>query len=79
MKETTNTWIFCENIRRLRAKHHLSRKGMAKQLGISVYSLNLIEKGTIPDRLTCEVIFEVYRRFGISPKMLFSEIIEEMD
>jgi len=41
----------CRNISYLRKKHNLSKSKMAKILGISVKSLNLIESGVIPSRL----------------------------
>jgi transcriptional regulator with XRE-family HTH domain len=39
---------FCENVRYLRKKNGLSKKEMAKKLGIGVKSLELIETGSLP-------------------------------
>ena len=64
--------LFCENIKRLRKREKLSKKEMAKVLGISVKSLNLLENGQIPPRLSCKILFAVHRQFGILPKDLFA-------
>lgn len=58
--------IFLHNIVWLRKHHGLSKKEMANRLGIGLWSLNKIEKGELPPRLYCDVIFAVYRNFGIS-------------
>lgn len=63
--------IFCENMRILRAIHHLSQKEMAKKIGIGVKSLSFIEHGNIPPRLSTEIVWQVSKCFDISPSALF--------
>ena len=48
--------IFCENIKKIRKNKRLNKKEMANLLGISVYSLNVIEGGKLPHRLSVEII-----------------------
>ena len=64
--------IFLHNIVWLRKHYGLSKKEMAKRLGIGLWSLNKIEKGEWPPRLYCDIIFAVYQNFGISCADLLS-------
>ena len=58
--------ILLHNIRWLRKHHGLSKREMAKRLGIGLWSLNKIEKGELPPRLHCDILFAVQRVFGVS-------------
>ena len=44
---------------------------MAKKLDISLYSLNLIEKNILPERLSANVLIKICSEFKILPKDLF--------
>ena len=68
-KEELNNLLY--NIKWLRMQHRLSEKQMAEILGIGVGSLQKIEKGTLPPRLSVNIVFEVQNYFGIQPKDLF--------
>ena len=57
---------FLHNIAWLRKQHGLSKTEMAKRLEIGLWSMNKIEKGELPPRLHCDIIFAVHRNFGIS-------------
>lgn len=57
--------IFLRNIIWLRKHNGLSKKEMAKRLDIGLWSLNKIEKGELPPRLHCDIIFAVHQNFGI--------------
>ena len=57
---------FLDNIARLRRHHKLTKKEMAAKLNISVWSLNKMEKGELPPRLTIDVLYRIYLVFGIS-------------
>ena len=59
--------VFTHNIRWLRKKHGLSKRKMAELLGIGLWSLNRLERGQIPPRMTIEILFAVQKHFGISP------------
>ena len=65
--------IFCENIKYLRKEKGLSKKEMAKKLGISTASLSILESGKLPPRLTVEPLFHIHKNFGISPSEIFDE------
>ena len=73
MKKETEIMFFCENIKALRKINNLSKKEMAKLIGIGTKSLTLIENGRLPPRLGCDVLFEIQKKFGIVPKTMFSE------
>ncbi len=67
---------FCNNVKRLRKQSGLSRKEMAKKLGIGIKSLSMIEGGVLPKRLGAEIIFEIYNNFGINPREIFVSQID---
>jgi len=75
MNFDTEIHIMCENIKRLRIISHLSKKEMANKLKISVKALTFIENGILPERLSCTILFNIYRNFGIHPKDILSKII----
>lgn len=66
--------IFCNNILILRKKHKLTQAQMSELLGIGVKSLRSLEKGEIPPKLSCDVIFNIYTVFGIYPSEMFSPL-----
>lgn len=59
--------ILCRNILLLRQIYGLTKKRMSQILGISVYSLNKIEQGKLPPRLSVSVVFRIYEYFGVLP------------
>ncbi len=65
--------IFCEKMRKLRKIKRYSKVNMAKILRIGVKTLSLIEHGSIPKNLKCNILFEIYDNFGITPMEMFSE------
>ena len=71
MKTKDAIYAFCENVRRLRRKSNLTKTEMAKKLDISLYSLSLIEKNILPERLSASIIIKIYSEFKILPKDLF--------
>ena len=56
------------NIRWLRAEHGISKKEMAKLLGVGGDTLNRIERGEFPPRLRANVVLRIQKYFGISPQ-----------
>ena len=54
-EESTN--ILCKNIKILREKNKLSKKEMAKRLGIGVIALSKLESGILPKRLSVKILF----------------------
>lgn len=77
MKNSENFLLFSQHIRHIRSKTGLTQKEMAYILGIGVSTLSKIEKGVLPPRLSCSVIFRIHQHFGIPPKDLFSPISSE--
>ena len=63
--------VFCENVKKIRENKKLSKRAMAELLGISVYSLNLLERGKVPHRLSIDIVYNINSSFGISPNELF--------
>lgn len=49
---------------------------MAKLLGIGVGSLTKIEKGELPQRLSANIIYRIYKEFGIKPSDQFDKTLE---
>lgn len=58
---------FAHNVAWLRKYYCIPKKRMAQLLGISIGSLNKLEKGEIPPRITVEVLFNIYVAFRIPP------------
>lgn len=67
----TDIEIFCENIKKLRKQHNLTKKEMARKLRISIPTLNIIEKGELPKRLTVDIIYAIVDEFNIRADDLF--------
>ncbi len=62
--------IFCENVKVLRRQSGLNKKDFAKKINISVYSLNKIENGIIPERMPCDILADISNEFGVDPYIL---------
>lgn len=75
MNEKTNIEIenFIFNVSEIRKHFGLSKNKMAKTLKIELKTLDKIENGKFPENLSVEVVFEIYKNFGIPPKDLFSK------
>ena len=69
--------VLCANIKYLREKNGLSEKEMAKELHISEKSLRSIENGDFPLNISCGILFTIKHRFGIHPKDILDEKIQE--
>ena len=75
--ENNTSWsVFFRNVAFLRKKNGLAKKDMAKLLGIGVGSLTKIEKGELPQRLSANIIYRIYKEFGIKPSDQFDKILE---
>ena len=57
----------CSNIRYLRSSHGLSRTVMARKLGITIKSLDLLESGIMPRRCTVRLLYNIQKNFAVSP------------
>lgn len=65
---------FMRNVAFLRMEHGLSKREMAKRLGVSVRTLNELEQGLVPARLSASVIYNIHRQFGIRPACQFADL-----
>ena len=72
-------YYFSRNICYLRETHHLSKRAMAKLLGISIKSLSLLEAGTIPPRMTINVLRRIFAVFHVTPHTMFSILLEQAE
>ena len=59
--------IFTENIKFLRQKASFTQSQMAELLNISIGSLEKLESGVIPKRLSVEVVFKIMSVFKTNP------------
>jgi len=74
MVQKSDVQILCQNIKYLRREHELSKGEMAHILGVGIRTLNDIERGILPPRISCEMLFRIQHHFGISPGQLFTPI-----
>ncbi len=65
--------ILSHNIKWLRKHHGISKKRMAQIMGIGIGSLNQLERGSVPQRLTVTVLFAIEDHFGIAPPELLGK------
>lgn len=68
---------FAHNVAWLRKHYGISKKKMAELLWIGIWSLNKIEKGEIPTRLSVEILFDIHKCFGACPAAQFSRRLGE--
>lgn len=74
MQKDNSLSFLCNNLRRLRAAHGLTKKQMAEILGISIRSLTLLENNVIPPRLGCQMLFQASGYFGIKAHKLLQSM-----
>lgn len=67
---------FMQNVKWLRKRFGLSKRHMARLLGIGVGSLNKIERGEFPPRLGINTMFRVCAQFGLKFRDLVSKRLE---
>ena len=69
--------IFCKNVKKLRIANNLTKTEMARLLDISVYALSLLERGVLPHRMNCMVLYNIHDNFGVMPSEMLMEWREE--
>ena len=69
--------IFSQNMKKIRKNAQLTQREMAQKLGISIASLSKIEKGILPPRLSCSILFRIHKEFGVHPKDLFEPLVSD--
>ncbi len=65
--------IFSHNIKFLREKNNLSKNQMRKILGITSKSLEKIENGILPPKLSANVVFKVQNYFDVPASVVVGE------
>lgn len=71
MNDKDGRIIFCENVKKLRLTHKLTKKRMAEIMGVSVKTLTKIENCEFPKRLSVIVAIKLMQYFKIYPDKLF--------
>lgn len=61
----------------LRRKHGLSKKQMAKRLGIGIGTLNALERGELPPRMGVSVLYAIHDSLGTAPSLLLTQWLED--
>lgn len=64
--------IFGGNVKKLREEHKLSKKEMAKIMGVGTKTLTSIESGVIPPRARADIILKLCDRFCINAQELLN-------
>ena len=67
--------IFLENVKRLRDQYALSKKKMAGIMDVSIYTINKIERGELPPKMSVTVVFNLEKYFGIAASELVSVLV----
>lgn len=75
--ETSDIQILLHNVAFLRKHHNLSKKKMAQLLHIGIGSLNKIESGVLPERLSAEILVHLANHFNYTTAELLSRWLEE--
>ena len=73
MKREAHMQSLARQLRFLRKKHGLSQRELADILRIGLTSLRLLERGILPARLSCEVLFDLSDHFRIPMSRLFED------
>jgi len=71
MNINEETLIFCKNVKILRMREGLSVEQMAQRLETDIKTIEFLENNIIPEELGCDIIFKIYKEFGILPKDIF--------
>lgn len=75
MKSEDQFLILCENLRHLRKANGFFKTKMARVLGISVKTLNELERDTLPPRLGCEALWRTSDYFQVPLHTLFDTML----
>ncbi|MBQ9746286.1 MAG: helix-turn-helix transcriptional regulator [Clostridia bacterium] len=70
---------FLHNIAWLRKHHGISKRKMAKILHISTSTLNKIESGVLPPKMSANVIWRIKVHFDIAPDEQFQINLEDSE
>lgn len=76
VSETEEWKNLVNNIVFLRQKYNIPKKRMAELLGIGIGTLNKIERGELPSKLSLEIVFNIQEYFGVEPKDIVGKVIK---
>ena len=79
MKNSNEIETFLYNIAYLRKHNGLSKRKMAKILHISTSTLNKIESGVLPPRISANVIWRIKVHFEVNPDKQFQINLEDSE
>ncbi len=68
---------FMKNVAWLRSQYGLSKRQMAKRLGVGVGTINKMEQGRFPPRLCISVLYKIYSEFGVTLEGQFSDLSQK--
>ena len=66
--------VLMKNIKYLRLKNGLTKREMAKIIGVGIKTLNQIEKEEFPKRFTVRILYGISEHFGILPSKQFEPL-----
>lgn len=76
--EKSSDWKnFAHNVRWLRESNGLSKREMASILKIGTKTLDRIENGECPKRLSVNIFFRIWKRFGIYPVKQLEDYLDK--
>ena len=65
--------VFCRNVAFLRKSNGLTYVQMAEKVGVTPRSIVQLEQGTVPKRLSCEIVFNICSEFDINVNDIFEK------
>ena len=69
--------VLSYNISYLRKEYNLTKLNMAKIMGVGIKTLNKVEKGILPAKLTVDFLFRIQKYFNIPVSVIVSKKINE--
>lgn len=70
---------FSHNVKYLRLHNHLSKKSMAKVLGIGTKTLSKIEQGEFPPNTSIRIFYRIHQYFNLSPQHQLTRRLGEIN
>ena len=69
--EQSDLSVFCANVAYLRKSRNLTKQQMCRLMHVTPVTLNLLERGIVPPRLSSETIFFLTDAFDLTFSQLF--------
>ena len=78
MSKDKDIEILTKNIKWIREKNDISKKKMSEILNIGIKSLNKLEEGILPPRMSAKVLFRLQEKFKIPVCDLLEKFLSDM-